>query len=155
TNHLDLPARQVLEEILGDYDGTMIFVSHDRYFLDSLATKLWVLEDGAVTVHAGNYSTYRRRRAQVEAATAVQAATQVPAPRPGTTAKSTGLASRSVEGVEAEIAALEARIAEIERALTEASAASDVASIAELGDEYEREHARLGALYDEWQALAS
>src|SRR5207253_7389269 len=48
TNHLDLVARQVLEEILVDYDGTILFVSHDRYFMDALATKLWVLADGAV-----------------------------------------------------------------------------------------------------------
>ena len=61
TNHLDLPARQMLEEILGHYDGTLIFVSHDRYFVDALATRLWILQGGAVEVFDGNYTRYRLR----------------------------------------------------------------------------------------------
>src|SRR5262249_23959846 len=51
TNHLDLPARQALEEVLSTYDGTLIFVSHDRYFVDALATTLWVLDAGVITAH--------------------------------------------------------------------------------------------------------
>jgi ATP-binding cassette subfamily F protein 3 len=127
----------------------MIFVSHDRYFLDALATKLWVLTDGAITVHTGNYSTYHRRNAQAEGAAQPQT------PRATAVAPPTRPAHRSVEGVETEIAALEARLAELEHAVTEASAAANVARIAQLGDEYEREKARLDALYHEWQAFAS
>src|SRR6185312_11978440 len=46
TNHLDLQSRQFLEDILSEFEGTLLFVSHDRYFIDSLATKVWVIEDG-------------------------------------------------------------------------------------------------------------
>jgi ATP-binding cassette subfamily F protein 3 len=160
TNHLDLPARQVLEEILAEYDGTMIFVSHDRYFVDALATQLWVLEDGAITAHAGNYTTYRARRQQAEFAAQAQAAREATAARSAATreretAAGQGGARRSVEQIEGEIAALEARIGEIERALDDASAAADVARITELAAEYEREQARLANLYTEWQELAS
>ena len=160
TNHLDLPARQVLEEILSDYDGTMIFVSHDRYFVDALATKVWVLDDGAITAHDGNYTTYRTRQAQ--AAFVAQAQAQVEA-RVATTAARAATAERTrrqaslrtVERVEAEIAALEERVAQIEGDLSAASAEADVERISELAEQYERAKASLAQLYDEWQEMAS
>src|SRR5216683_2554591 len=62
TNHLDLQSRQFLEEILGEFEGTLLFVSHDRYFIDSLATKVWVIEDGVLIPYMGNYTEYRTRK---------------------------------------------------------------------------------------------
>src|SRR5437867_4817868 len=62
TNHLDLQSRQFLEEILNEFEGTLLFVSHDRYFVDSLATKVWVIEDGVLIPYLGNYSEYRTRK---------------------------------------------------------------------------------------------
>jgi ATP-binding cassette subfamily F protein 3 len=56
TNHLDLQSRQFLEEVLGEFEGTLLFVSHDRYFIDSLATKVWVIEDGVLIPYMGNYT---------------------------------------------------------------------------------------------------
>ncbi|HLZ23121.1 MAG TPA: ABC-F family ATP-binding cassette domain-containing protein [Ktedonobacterales bacterium] len=159
TNHLDLPARQMLEEILADYDGTMIFVSHDRYFVDALATKLWVLENGVVTAHVGNYTTYRTRKQQADSATQAQA-TQAAAvekriAQESASQRASGLPIRTLERLEAEIAALEASLAEIEAALAEASARADVARITELGGEHERTRQHLEQLYEEWQELAS
>jgi ATP-binding cassette subfamily F protein 3 len=62
TNHLDIPARETLEEALRDYDGTLIVVSHDRYFLDRICTRLLVIEGTSVEAHLGNYSDWRRRK---------------------------------------------------------------------------------------------
>src|SRR6266516_760581 len=62
TNHLDLQSRQFLEEVLGEFEGTLLFVSHDRYFIDSLATKVWVIEDGVLIPYLGNYTEYRTRK---------------------------------------------------------------------------------------------
>src|SRR3989475_8947026 len=62
TNHLDLQSRQFLEEVLGEFEGTLLFVSHDRYFIDSLATKVWVIEDGVLIPYMGNYTEYRTRK---------------------------------------------------------------------------------------------
>ena len=62
TNHLDLQSRQFLEEILSEFEGTLLFVSHDRYFVDSLATKVWIIEDGVLIPYMGNYSDYRTRK---------------------------------------------------------------------------------------------
>ena len=161
TNHLDLPARQMLESILAEYDGTLIFVSHDRYFVDALATKLWVLDDGEITAHAGNYTTYRTRSQQAAFAAQAQVAREAAAAK--RSASSTPAASRvgaaatprTIERIENEITTLEARLAEIERELSEASARTDVARIAELGADYEAEKARLDLLYEEWQGVAS
>src|SRR5207302_11083171 len=113
------------------YDGTLIFVSHDRYFVDALATKVWVLEDGAITAHVGNYTTYRTRRAQAEFVAQAQAQVEARAATAATrsaTAETVRrqVSLRTVERVEAEIASMEERIAEIEGEL---SAASDEANV--------------------------
>ena len=63
TNHLDIPAREVLEEALVGYEGTLIVVSHDRYFLDRVCGRLLVFEEGGLESHLGNYSDWRSRRA--------------------------------------------------------------------------------------------
>ena len=61
TNHLDIPARETLEDALGGYEGTLIVVSHDRYFLDRVCTRLLVIEGDRLEAHLGNYSDWRRR----------------------------------------------------------------------------------------------
>ncbi len=60
TNHLDLQSLQDLESSLCGYEGTVIFVSHDRFFVDRVATKLWVMDEGELVEYPGNYSEYRR-----------------------------------------------------------------------------------------------
>ncbi len=60
TNHLDMRAKDVLLEAIESFSGTVIFVSHDRYFLDRLATKVLEVKDGAVTVYHGNFAEYTR-----------------------------------------------------------------------------------------------
>ena len=62
TNHLDIQAKEALEEALEDYDGTLVIVSHDRYFLDQVCNTIWHLPgDGSLKVHPGNYSDFMRR----------------------------------------------------------------------------------------------
>lgn len=63
TNHLDIPTVEVLEEVLGDYDGTMLFVSHDRSFIDAVANTIWMVENGTIKQFYGNYSEYVAKRA--------------------------------------------------------------------------------------------
>ncbi len=62
TNHLDMRAKDVLLEALASYSGTVVFVSHDRYFIDRLATRVIEIESGAVTAYEGNYEDYLRRK---------------------------------------------------------------------------------------------
>jgi ATP-binding cassette subfamily F protein 3 len=68
TNHLDIPACEVLEEALAAYDGTIVVVSHDRYFLDAVCTRLLVLHGRRVDTQLGNYSDWRAREKQRQAA---------------------------------------------------------------------------------------
>jgi ATP-binding cassette subfamily F protein 3 len=93
TNHLDLDSKDVLLEALEDFGGTLIFVSHDRYFVDKLATKIVEVGGGGVLVYPGNYEEFLWSRKQREAAAAQPVpasngrAPRTPAtPRPGTTA---------------------------------------------------------------------
>ncbi|MDQ6885319.1 MAG: ATP-binding cassette domain-containing protein, partial [Candidatus Dormibacteraeota bacterium] len=67
TNHLDIPAQEMLEEALLEFEGTIVFVSHDRYFIDAIATRLWSVEGGMVTTHLGNYTDFERRRQRAAA----------------------------------------------------------------------------------------
>lgn len=62
TNHLDLASREILEETLSDFEGNMIIVSHDRYFLNKLADKLWVFNDQKITEIDGNYEYFRQNK---------------------------------------------------------------------------------------------
>src|SRR5690606_1653108 len=62
TNHLDILARETLEEALSGYDGTLLFVSHDRFFIDSIANKVWAMEDGRLVPYLGNYTDMLRER---------------------------------------------------------------------------------------------
>ncbi len=73
TNHLDLRAKDVLLEALEKFSGTVVFVSHDRYFIDNLATKVFEVADGKVTVYAGNYEDYLRSKEAQAASTQASA----------------------------------------------------------------------------------
>ena len=68
TNHLDLNSREVLEENLMNYSGTLLFVSHDRYFLEKMTNKIWNLENKQMEVFSGNYDEYidRKKNAVIE-----------------------------------------------------------------------------------------
>jgi ATP-binding cassette subfamily F protein 3 len=83
TNHLDMRAKDVLLEALASYTGTVVFVSHDRYFIDRLATRVLEIEGGSVNAYEGNYEDYLRRKSAVaapvpEEAPAATARTQPP-----------------------------------------------------------------------------
>jgi len=66
TNHLDLLSKQALERALKDYDGTLLLISHDRYFLDKLVNRVFELKDGTLRIFEGNYSDYLRKRENEE-----------------------------------------------------------------------------------------
>lgn len=65
TNHLDIPSREALENALEDYTGTLLVVSHDRFFLDTVVNKIFLLEDGGITTYLGNYSYLESERQEI------------------------------------------------------------------------------------------
>ena len=62
TNHLDYESRESLEKALQKYEGSILFISHDRYFVNKLATKLWIIEDGELMISYGNYDDYKFKK---------------------------------------------------------------------------------------------
>ncbi len=64
TNNLDIPSAEVLEDALEDFDGTVLVISHDRYFLDRVVDRIVELEDGALAEYLGNYSDYQAAKAR-------------------------------------------------------------------------------------------
>ena len=60
TNHIDITTREVLENTLSDYKGTILFVSHDRYFINKLATKILSIENNKLKEYPGNYDDYKK-----------------------------------------------------------------------------------------------
>lgn len=125
TNHLDISSREALENALQDYDGTLLLISHDRYFLDKLVNRVLELKDGQLREFEGNYSAYLERREKEGAATAEQAGQtleRTPALPSGKKSKdqkrqeaqARQAISRQRSQLKAEIEACESRIGELE-----------------------------------------
>lgn len=166
TNHLDLQSRQFLEEVLAEFEGTLLFVSHDRYFIDSLASRVWVIEDGVLVPYLGNYTEYRTRRrplvldipAPLKAAdppAPARASKGSPAPAARAGGKKGRARVRSVEDVEKEIERAEAQMKQIEEQLAQAALGADAEGLRRLSDEHEQARARVETLLSEWEELAS
>ena len=150
TNNLDIPAQEMLEEALQDFEGTLIFVSHDRYFIDALATRLWILEGGRFTMHPGNYSDYERRRQR-----ALRPPLQRPAAGGRRQPRSTGAGSlpeeQPVTDLEQRIEALEGELRHIEERLADHQTYDDPSLVARLSATHTDTSARLRTLYQEWE----
>jgi ABC transport system ATP-binding/permease protein len=174
TNDLDLVTLNVLEQLLLDFDGSVLLVTHDRYFLDKVATAVLALEgDARALRYPGNYETYRTLKEQAEAAAAAErstsarperrpqaagvegppGATEGPA-RPRKPGKLSFKEQREFEGMEAAILSAEERKAELEAALSDpATYQRDGAGVARLWDELEVAAAEVERLYARWQEL--
>ena len=150
TNHLDIPAQEMLEDALNDYEGTIVFVSHDRYFIDDVATHLWVVENGGVSLHLGNYSDYERRRQQ-----RLRPLPQPPAksstPRAAPAPLSAATANDAVEN---QIEALEAEVRRIEERLADHQTYDDPTLVADLSRAHADASQKLRDLYQEWEQAA-
>jgi ATP-binding cassette subfamily F protein 3 len=164
TNHLDLLSRQFLEEILGEFEGTLLFVSHDRYFIDRLATKVWVIEDDVLIPYMGNYTEYRTRKQplvlDVPASVKNDSKAESTSAKPASPAvkssskKSAKVKVRTLEDVEGEIEKAEERVKSVEEALAEAALNADAALLTQLTADYEQARARVDELLTEWERLA-
>ena len=154
TNHLDIQSREWIEEAVEEYEGNLLFVSHDRYFIDRFATRVWVLEDGQVTDFRGSYGEYRAARERTQAQ-AVPAPAAAPAEkkekprRPGGT-----------KNLEKEVAAAERAVAKAEEQMYELGlqieeAASDYLKLQELYEQREALEEEILKLYGTWERLSA
>jgi ATP-binding cassette subfamily F protein 3 len=167
TNHLDMRAKDVLLESLQEFTGTVVFVSHDRYFIDKLATRVFEVEDGRVHVFPGNYEDYWWRKSgtaapAIEAPQAAQAIAESGLPAtsadsgPGArTARLNPIKLRRMkerrEEIEVEVSKLEVEIADYEGALGHFVSVEETARLSDL---VTTRRADLVALLKEWEDVA-
>ena len=148
TNHLDIASREWMEDALSDYEQTLLFVSHDRYFIEKFATRIWALADGKITDFRGGYGDYCKWRerqevfAQMERnTTRKKAVKKEPSPNK----------ERASAKLEREIAKLEEKAAELERQCEEYSA--DYQKLMELDAQKRDLDDELMLLYEKWEEL--
>ena len=148
TNHLDIASREWMEDALSDYEQTLLFVSHDRYFIEKFATRIWALADGKITDFRGSYGDYCKWRERQEVfaqternTTRKKAVKKEPSPNK----------ERTSAKLEREIAKLEEKAAELERQCEEYSA--DYQKLMELDAQKKDLDDELMLLYEKWEEL--
>ena len=151
TNNLDIPAREALEDALLDYRGTMFFISHDRYFLRKLATRVVDLEGKKLTNFLGGYDYYRSHRRLDEGRKGTKSRPRRHV-RPGQNKEQSILATRLV-AVEGEIDATERRVARLEKELATSELYSDGKRSREVVTEHRKLKDLLERLYADWGEL--
>jgi ATP-binding cassette subfamily F protein 3 len=165
TNHLDVASQEVLQDVLSDFDGTVLFVSHDRYLIQSLATHVWAVWDKAVVSLDGSWNDYVQWRDEQTGAAEVAAA-EVQADKAKVQRKEdyrnrrqktneVQRLTRRLAQAEKEIHDLEARMKQINQELIDASNAGDVDKITALGLEYTQTDARLRKTFTEWETVSA
>ena len=153
TNHLDIASREWIEEAVETYDGTLLFVSHDRYFINRFATRIWELAEGTITDYPCGFTQYRQMKAQEEAAKI-----EPPKPakekneRPARGNRAQQNARRQLTICERDIARAEEQIAALDSGME--AAACDYEKLTELTAQREAAQGELDALYERWEQLS-
>ena len=155
TNHLDIASREWMEDALSDYEQTLLFVSHDRYFIEKFATRIWALADGKITDFRGGYSEYCqwRERQAVFAQNERNNSKKSAVKKEQTKKTSPPNRDRAIAKLEREIAKLEASAAEIDKLCEEY--ATDYQKLMELDSQKNALDEELLSLYEKWEELNS
>ncbi|MBQ8374236.1 MAG: ABC-F family ATP-binding cassette domain-containing protein [Clostridia bacterium] len=164
TNHLDLPARESLESALKEFDGTILFVSHDRYFIEALAGKILEIENETVSQYIGSYEEYTEAKRAAGGAEAAAQKTVQPVPAPAETQIAPSYRSKEerkndtkkrvrIKQIETEIETLEGEEAALNEALCDPAVAGNFQLLSEKCKRLEEVKNRLDSLYGEYETL--
>lgn len=161
TNHLDIDSKEVLENALIDFDGTLLFVSHDRYFINRVATQVLELSEEGSTLYLGDYDYYLEKKAELEALAAAQAeAVPVSSTEEGTSndyhlqkqnQKELRKITRRIEQLEAEMEELDQKIQEISETM---HSTNDAADLVQLQSDLDQLTVQQEAVMEEWAELS-
>lgn len=162
TNHLDLDAKEVLEKALADYDGTLLFVSHDRYFINELANKIVVAKDGQAKIYEGNYTYYLNEKAKEEAAAQETAAQEAPVVKAVSESKFSyqeqkkrdsekRKLERQVAQAEKDLEELEAKEQEIQEAMADPAIAADFSKLGPLQEDLTAVQEKISQVSQAWE----
>jgi len=162
TNHLDIPSREVLEEALEDFVGTVIVVSHDRYFLDRIVDRLFVMRAEGCTMYAGNYTTYveqvereqAEKRAALEGKAATKKAKRAKNEKLQAASTRTPYDHLAVEQLEAMVVERETALAALTAKFGDPAVCKDPDALSELRDEVEIAERALTEVDRAWQQRA-
>ncbi|MGI5963178.1 MAG: ribosomal protection-like ABC-F family protein [Lawsonibacter sp.] len=157
TNHLDIQSREWIEESVEEYEGNLLFVSHDRYFIDRFATRIWMLEDGHIIDFRGTYQQFQtaRQRQQQKPTTPVPGKAQEvegkkeKPKRPGGTKN----LEKEVAAAERAVGKAEEQMYDLTQQIEEAS--SDYLKLQELYQQREALEEEILKLYGTWEALSA
>lgn len=158
TNHLDIASREALEESLDDFPGTVLAISHDRYFINRFAQRVWGIRNGKLTDYIGNFDRYREKSAQQrmpeEAGKPEGTPSRKREPEAGPHPASKPAAPAEPLRLEKAIAETEASLAHLDAQLDQLqSDTAELNRLSECWEERERLEQRLQLLYEEWMAL--
>ncbi len=172
TNHLDITSKEILEQALNDYEGTVLYVSHDRYFVNQTATRILDLYNKQFYSFAGNYDYYLEKKDVVEQPSAVQPNGQTTTAGANTDAAESASDSKlswqqqkeeqalrrkkenRLRKCEDDIAALEDEIAQLNEQMADPAIATDVAKLQELSKKQNALQETLEQRYEEWEELS-
>jgi len=165
TNHLDLESQEILQDVLIQFPGTILLVTHDRYLVEALATHVWDLRDGELRAYEGGYTEYLAQRAvEQETVPSTQATKQMPSPSAQEVREQMRQERRQRQAqrrqaecaaaIEGEIHVLEQELARLGAAIDAAGREQALDRVQELGAEYVAAEQQLHYLMEKWAALA-
>ena len=156
TNHLDMDSREVLEDALADFGGTIITVSHDRYFINRIANRIIEMQPDGVTEYIGNYDDYieRKNRPVAVEAEAGKTKTELEKEKRREKLSRQALRQLKIRAQEAEkaVGVKEAEIAELEAQMADPSLYSDAQKSSDVQRAYQKAQQALQTLYEQWEA---
>ena len=166
TNHLDIISKEILEDALNAYEGTVLYVSHDRYFINRTASRILELKDGELTSYLGNYDYYLEKRDELSPVSPKpddHSPSKVNAPSDTKldwqAQKELQAKQRKKENdlkrCEERITELEQQLAEIEEMMSDPAVATNVSKLQELTHTQDELNSKLADLYDQWEILAN
>ena len=161
TNHLDIDSKEVLENALIDFDGTLLFVSHDRYFINRVATQVLELSEEGSTLYLGDYDYYLEKKAELEALAVAQAEAMPVSSTEEVTSNDYHLQkqnqkelrkiTRRIEQLEAEMEELDQKIQDITETM---HSTNDAADLVQLQSELDQLTVQQEAVMEEWAELS-
>ncbi|HHJ7038767.1 TPA: ABC-F family ATP-binding cassette domain-containing protein [Streptococcus pyogenes] len=160
TNHLDIDSKEVLENALIDFDGTLLFVSHDRYFINRLATKVLEITENGSTLYLGDYDYYLEKKAELEELARLAAGETVEETKEASATdyqlqkanqKERRRLTRRYEEIEARLETIEERIGAIQEDM---HASNDTAQLIAWQKEWDQLDQEQEALMEEWETIA-
>ncbi|RDE34989.1 ATP-binding cassette domain-containing protein [Parageobacillus thermoglucosidasius] len=164
TNHLDLDSKEVLENALIEYPGTILFVSHDRYFINRIATKIYELSSAGITEYLGDYDYYIAKKAEMLELQRLasekradrayeESSSKLSYEQEKEAKKQERQRKRRIEEIETEISELERQIAQIDEQLCNPEIYQDHEKVQQLTKENEERKEKLEKLLEEWETL--